>query len=123
MRFSSNSRQNTNSVAVRNSVVRGKLWALAITIRLNIVSNCGNLSKIVPTVAGLWWKKANLVGGVGAVVSGAVVYVLVQAGIVDVGLAPVVVALFASAAAMLLGGLLGRPESPEMIERIGALHR
>ncbi len=80
-------------------------------------------SLFVPTVAGLWWKKANLVGGVGAVVSGAVVYVLVQAGIVDVGLAPVVVALFASAAAMLLGGLLGRPESPEMIERIGALHR
>ncbi len=80
-------------------------------------------SLFVPTIAGLWWKKANLVGGVGAVVSGAVVYVLVQAGIVDVGLAPVVVALFASAAAMLLGGLLGRPESPEMIERIGALHR
>ena len=28
-------------------------------------------SLFVPTVAGLWWKRANLAGGVGAVVSGA----------------------------------------------------
>lgn len=79
-------------------------------------------SLFVPTIAGLWWKKANLTGGVGAVASGSVVYILVQTGVVDVGLAPVVVALFASAAAMLLGGLLGPPESAEMIGRIGALH-
>ena len=48
-------------------------------------------SLFVPTVAGLWWKKANLAGGVGSVVSGAAVYVLVQVGVLDVGLAPVVV--------------------------------
>jgi len=35
----------------------------------------------------------------------------------------VVVALFASAAAMILGGLLGPQESREMVERIDALHR
>ena len=80
-------------------------------------------SLFVPTVAGLWWKKANLAGGVGAVVSGAAVYVLVQLGIIDIGLAPVVVALFASAAAMILGGLLGPEESRQMVERIEALHR
>ena len=80
-------------------------------------------SLFVPTVAGLWWKKANLVGGVGAVASGAVVYVLVQLGVIDVGLAPVVVALCASAAAMILGGLFGPAEAPEMIEQIEALHR
>ena len=79
-------------------------------------------SLFVPTIAGLWWKKANLVGGVGAVVSGAVVYVLVQVGVIDVGLAPVLVALSASAAAMLLGGLLGPRESADMIGRIEALH-
>jgi sodium/pantothenate symporter len=79
-------------------------------------------SLFVPTVAGLWWKKANLAGGVGAVLSGAVVYVLVQVGVIDVGLAPVVVALAASAAAMLLGGLLGPAESAEMIGEIEALH-
>lgn len=79
-------------------------------------------SLFVPTIAGLWWKKANLAGGVGAVVSGAGVYILVQFGIIDIGLAPVVVALFASAAAMILGGLFGPQESTEMVERIEALH-
>lgn len=79
-------------------------------------------SLFVPTIAGLWWKKANLAGGVGAVVSGAAVYMLVQFGLIDVGLAPVVVALFASAAAMILGGWFGPRESTEMVERIEALH-
>ena len=79
-------------------------------------------SLFVPTIAGLWWKRANLAGGVGAVVSGAAVYILVQFGVIDVGLAPVVVALFASAAAMILGGLFGPRESREMVERIEALH-
>jgi SSS family transporter len=79
-------------------------------------------SLFVPTIAGLWWKKANLAGGVGAVVSGAIAYVVVQMGIVDLGLAPVVVGLFASASAMALGGQLGRRESTEMINRIAALH-
>ena len=79
-------------------------------------------SLFVPTIAGLWWKKANLAGGVGAVVSGAGVYILVQFGVIAVGLAPVVVALFASAAAMVLGGWFGPRESTEMVERIEALH-
>ena len=79
-------------------------------------------SLFVPTIAGLWWKRANLAGGVGAVVSGAGVYILVQFGVIDIGLAPVVVALFASAAAMVLGGWFGRRESTEMVERIEALH-
>ncbi len=79
-------------------------------------------SLFVPTIAGLWWKRANLAGGVAAVVSGAGVYILVQFGVIDIGLAPVVVALFASAAAMVLGGWLGPRESTEMVERIEALH-
>ena len=79
-------------------------------------------SLFVPTIAGLWWKRANLAGGVAAVVSGAGVYILVQFGVIDIGLAPVVVALFASAAAMVLGGWLGPQESTEMVERIEALH-
>ena len=79
-------------------------------------------SLFVPTIAGLWWKKANLAGGVGAVVSGATVYMVVQLGLIDIGVAPVVVALLASAAAMILGGLLGPQESREMVERIEALH-
>lgn len=79
-------------------------------------------SLFVPTVAGLWWKRANLAGGVGAVVSGAGTYMVVQLGIVDIGVAPVVVALAASAAAMVLGGVLGPRESREMVGHIEALH-
>ena len=79
-------------------------------------------SLFVPTVAGLWWKRANLAGGVGAVVSGAVVYMVVQLGIIDIGVAPVVVALAASAAAMVLGGVFGPRESREMVGNIEALH-
>jgi SSS family transporter len=119
------------------SVVRvGSTWAVGIAALLwaysppELISEfytagVGVLSAslFVPTIAGLWWKKANLTGGVGAVLSGATVYVLVQIGILDVGLAPIVVALFASAAAMVLGGLFGPAETPEMIEKIGALHR
>ncbi|NNF13458.1 MAG: sodium:solute symporter family protein [Gemmatimonadetes bacterium] len=80
-------------------------------------------SLFVPTIAGLWWQKANLAGGVGAVVSGAGAYAVIQLGIIDVGVAPVVVGLAASTAAMTVGGLLGPREAPEMIAQIGALHR
>jgi sodium/pantothenate symporter len=79
-------------------------------------------SLFVPTVAGLWWKKANLAGGVAAVVAGAVTYVLSLAGILDFRMAPIVVALAASSVAMVAGGLLGKPESAKMLARIEALH-
>ena len=119
------------------SLVRiGSTWAIGIAALLwafsppELISEfytagVGVLSAslFVPTIAGLWWKRANLVGGVGAVVSGAGVYLLVHLSIVDVGVAPVVVALAASAAAMILGGLFGPPESQEMVGRIEALHR
>lgn len=80
-------------------------------------------SLFVPTIAGLWWKKANLAGGVAAVASGAVAHVVVQVGLVDLGVAPVVVGLAASTIAMGLGGMFGTRESPEMIEQIAVLHR
>ena len=79
-------------------------------------------SLFVPTIAGLWWKRANLTGGIGAVVAGAGVYLLVQLGVVEVAVAPVIAALLASATAMVLGGLFGPRESREMVERIEALH-
>ena len=79
-------------------------------------------SLFVPTIAGLWWKRANLAGGAASLVAGATTYVLAQLGIVDLGVAPVVVALVASAIAMLAGGLLGRRESPSMLETVAALH-
>ena len=80
-------------------------------------------SLFVPTIAGLWWKKANLTGGVAAVLGGATVYLAVETGVVPTDVAPIVLALFASALGMALGGIFGPRESEEMIERVGALHR
>ena len=76
----------------------------------------------MPTVAGLWWKRANLVGGVAALVAGIAVYVVTLTGVVNFGLAPIVAALLASSLAMLAGGLLGREDSPDLLHQIAALH-
>jgi sodium/pantothenate symporter len=76
----------------------------------------------VPTVAGLWWKKANLAGGLAALVTGAVVYGLLQFGLITLPASPILVALPASALAMWIGGRLGAPEKPVMLEQIGRLH-
>ena len=82
-------------------------------------------SLFVPTIAGLWWKRANVAGGVGALVVGALVYVLVQfdVGGIDLGLSPILVALPASALAMWVGSRVGAPESQEMLEAVEALHQ
>ncbi len=79
-------------------------------------------SLFVPVVAGLWWKKANRLGGVLALLTGAVTYVLVHFQILPLGLAPILVSLLASALAMTAGGLLGSPDSREMMEAIEELH-
>jgi Na+/proline symporter len=79
-------------------------------------------SLFVPTIAGLWWKRANRAGGVAALVAGAVTYGLGVLGVIDIGLPPVVVALLASAAGMILGSRFGAPETSEMIAEIGSLH-
>lgn len=79
-------------------------------------------SLFVPTIAGLWWKRANLAGGAASLVVGAATYVVGLLGVFDIGVAPVVTALAASALAMLAGGLLGRRESASMIEAVSTLH-
>jgi sodium/pantothenate symporter len=124
------SKRTMNVVRIGSTWVIGiaaLLWAFSPPELITEFYTAGvgvlSASLFVPTIAGLWWKRANLAGGVGAVVSGAGVYILVQSGLIDIGLAPVVVALFASAAAMILGGLFGPQESREMVERIEALHR
>ena len=78
----------------------------------------------MPVLAGLWWKRANLTGGLAAVLTGAVTYVVVHFGVIDIwGLSPILVALPASAGAMLLGGTLGSPDADAMSEHIEELHR
>ena len=79
-------------------------------------------SLFVPTVFGLWWRKANLAGGIGAILVGAATYIIVHFQIVPVEYAPIVIALPASAAAMLIGGTWGAAETDQMRQAIAALH-
>ena len=79
-------------------------------------------SLFVPTIGGLWWKRANRTGGIAAVISGAFLYAFAMSGVVDMGVAPIIIALPGSAIAMILGGLYGAPEKPSMIAEIGKLH-
>ena len=79
-------------------------------------------SLFVPTIGGLWWKRANRTGGIAAVITGALLYAFAMSGVVDMGVAPIIIALPGSAIAMILGGLYGAPEKPSMIAEIGKLH-
>jgi Na+/proline symporter len=76
----------------------------------------------VPTIAGLWWKRANRTGGIAALVAGTAAYVFTLTGVLPLGLPPIVVALSSSALAMLAGVHFGKPEAREMIEQIESLH-
>lgn len=80
-------------------------------------------SLFIPTIAGLWWKRANVTGGVAAIVVGAATYVLVQLGVLGIELSPILVALPASAAAMVAGAIFGAPEDAAMVDEIAALHQ
>ncbi len=80
-------------------------------------------SLFVPTIAGLWWKRANRTGGIASILAGSIVYSVVLLGPIDLGVAPIVVALLASTAGMVLGSILTTPESEEMLEEIQKLHQ
>ena len=80
-------------------------------------------SLFVPVVAGLWWKRANRMGGVASMVSGAAVYLWVQ---LTPGAPPMSAILFAlptSAAAMWAFSIWGTPDPEEHIAAIGELHK
>lgn len=102
------------------------IWALSPPELISQFYTAGvgllSSSLFVPTIAGLWWKRANRTGGVAALVAGAVVYGLGVFGVINIGVAPVIAALLASAAGMILGGLFGDPETSEMIAEIESLH-
>jgi sodium/pantothenate symporter len=76
----------------------------------------------VPTIAGLWWRRANRVGGVAALVAGAGTYLLAVSGFVRLGIAPILPALGASWAGMVAGGYLGRPEATALLTAVERLH-
>jgi len=79
-------------------------------------------SLFVPTIAGIWWKKANLSGGMASLLIGAGVYLAVQFTPGTPPLSAILFALPASAVAMAIFSAIGRPNAPEMVEKIGSLH-
>ena len=80
-------------------------------------------SLFVPTIAGLWWKRANLLGGTVSLLMGATTYVLTYFEVVDLGVAPIVAALVASGLGMWLGARLGRQDPEQIRAEIDRLHR
>ncbi len=79
----------------------------------------------VPVVFGIWWRRANLAGGVSALVVGILAYTLVLfAGpALGIGLGPILVALPLSLAAMVFGGTFGRSDPAERTQAVLRLHR
>jgi sodium/pantothenate symporter len=76
----------------------------------------------VPVMAGLWWKKANLAGGVASMLIGSAVYLIVPFTPGTPPLSAILVALPASALAMWLFSQIGQPNRSEMVEAIARLH-
>jgi Na+/proline symporter len=76
----------------------------------------------VPTVAGLWWRRANRAGGVAALLVGAGTYLVVHFTPGMPPLGAILFALPASAAAMWVGGTLGRAEDAALMAEIERLH-
>ncbi|MFH2203716.1 MAG: sodium:solute symporter family protein [Elusimicrobiota bacterium] len=79
-------------------------------------------SLFVPLIAGLWWKRANTLGGVLSLCAGAAVYLVVQYGTSAPAFSAVLYALGASAAGMGVGGRLGVVSAPAILARIDELH-
>jgi Na+/proline symporter len=76
----------------------------------------------VPTIAGLWWRRANLAGGLAALVAGPATYLVVHFTPGPPPLSAILVALPASALAMWIGGRFGAAPSADILARIEALH-
>lgn len=76
----------------------------------------------VPTIAGLWWKKANLAGGIASMLIGTVVYLVVQFTPGAPPLSAILAALPASALAMWVFGHVGKPVSEDLTQAVAALH-
>jgi len=76
----------------------------------------------VPTIAGLWWRRANRLGGTAALVAGLGTYLLSATGVVQLGLAPILPSLGASALGMWVGGHVGRPETKALLSAVEHLH-
>ncbi len=80
-------------------------------------------SLFVPVVAGIWWKRANRIGGVAAFVVGAIVYLFFQFRADTPPMSAILFGLPASLLAMIVGSLSTQRESNLFMEDVRALHR
>ena len=76
----------------------------------------------VPTIAGLWWKKANLAGGMASLLIGIGVYLVVQFTPGTPPMSAILFGLPASALAMWLFSKIGPANPPKMVDSIDKLH-
>ncbi|MBN1222168.1 MAG: sodium:solute symporter family protein [Candidatus Aminicenantes bacterium] len=76
----------------------------------------------VPTLAGLWWKKANVSGGLASLLLGTFVYAAVQFMPGTPAMSAILAALPASAFGMWFFSRFGQPNQPEMVREIEKLH-
>ena len=77
----------------------------------------------VPVIAGLWWKKANLVGGIASMTIGFAFYLFFHFSRLAPPLSAILMALSASALAMIIGSRFGNPVEATMVEAIEKLHQ
>jgi len=76
----------------------------------------------VPVIGGLWWKRANLAGGIAAFLGGVAVYAAMVLVPEIPKRAGILIALPGSAVAMWLAGWLCKSDPPAMVEAVGKLH-
>ena len=77
----------------------------------------------VPTVAGLWWKKANVTGGTASLLLGTIVYAAVQFTPGTPPMSAILFGLPASALGMWIFSRFGQPNQPETVDKIRKLHQ
>ncbi|MDZ7266019.1 MAG: sodium:solute symporter family protein [candidate division KSB1 bacterium] len=77
----------------------------------------------VPVIAGLWWKKATIAGGVASLLTGSVIYLVAQFTPGMPPLSAILLALPASALAMWLCRRFTKPKEAEIVAEIARLHR
>jgi Na+/proline symporter len=77
----------------------------------------------VPVIAGLWWKKANLAGGMASMIIGFAVYLFFQFSHGMPPLSAILIALPVSALVMWIGGRFAKPPEPALLAAIEKLHR
>lgn len=78
---------------------------------------------VVPLVAGIWWRRANAVGGFLSVVGGFGVFVVIHFMKVVPMFSEILISLPISLLCMIIGTLLTAPPPQEKVEFVESLHR